>query len=715
MKALLPSLATTVLVCIAISTSHAQSVRWERLAGPAGGSVTSIASTPDGTLLAALDGQGLFRSDDGGSSWKIVGERPDVQWSAIINTTRAGTLLLSGADSLLRRSTDMGATWTVVSDRMIRQIPFVRDSSGGIIGAGEGGLYRSTDDGISWTSTGSAIPEWIGALAVGTDGRLVATVEDAENLRGVKVSTDMGATWRFAQLGDSNTALAGALTVADGRIFAGSSGGGLFRSDDGGTSWTLMPLVTPANYNTLLTLRDGSVIAGTLGDGVFRSVDGGASWQTFGADVGLQVATLRETDDGRVLAGTWYSGVYTVEPALWKHSSLGLPPLGTSSIAFGPSGTIHLIASDGRLYSSSNNGASWDDPGASPRSTRVIAVDRDERLYAGSFGYPNFGLVVSTNGGRSWEATGGLQGEQVLALLVDRRGHIYAGVERGGYSFHNSFTDGLFRSTDQGATWTTLGTGLRRVSPSSIVELGDGTLFIGASYGDRVYRLTPGDTVWQVVSSGLPPYKYPQLLHMLVADREENLYAAMKQGLFRSSDRGASWQNIGGSLGDTNVTALAVSPMGRIFAATARTGVFASDDNGTTWRSIGDPQDATELNVLAVDSSGAILAGGWAGLLRGVTTSSVPAAGARIEAGLAATPNPAGGQMTVQFDLPVAGQTRLALYSTPGEEIRVVAEGEKPEGRHRMEIDCSGIPAGRYLLRLETSAGSQQIGVVVVR
>jgi hypothetical protein len=306
--------------------------------------------------------------------------------------------------------------------------------------------------------------------------------------------------------------------------------------------------------------------------------------------------------------------------------------------------------------------------------------------------------------------------EIVLALQPGRHGEIYAGVERGSNTFHQSLTDGLFRSTDDGATWTTLGTGLTETSPQSIVELSDGTLFIGSQYGKLVLRLSPGDTVWQDLSTGLPVRNNIAPLYALLADRAENLYAGNQKGLFKSTNRGNNWQRIGTEIADTTITALAMAPGGRLYAATILHGVYASDDNGSSWRHLGDPPGTTGFDVLAVDSSGVLNAGSaYAGIYRASEVLSVPSAGNSTESALMVYPNPAGANATLEFTMAAAGTARLGLYSATGQQVAVIGNGIMARGGHRIELDLSGYAPGAYHLRLETAQGAEQVGVVLVR
>jgi hypothetical protein len=95
--------------------------------------------------------------------------------------------------------------------------------------------------------------------------------------------------------------------------------------------------------------------------------------------------------------------------------------------------------------------------------------------------------------------------------------------------------------------------------------------------------------------------------------------------------------------------------------------------------------------------------------------SSVPVTPVSIGAGLVAHPNPAHSRTTVEFEMPSTEAARLVIYSSAGEEVGVIAEGEMPMGINRIEFDLSRYVAGGYHIRLETRRGSEEIGVIIVR
>lgn len=106
--------------------------------------------------------------------------------------------------------------------------------------------------------------------------------------------------------------------ATDGTVFAGT-GGGVYKSTDGGARWALVnvPTLNP-NVNSLAIspnyATDGSVFAGTGDDGVYKSTDGGASWALVNSGltsthINSLAVSPNHAADGTVFAGT-YDGVY---------------------------------------------------------------------------------------------------------------------------------------------------------------------------------------------------------------------------------------------------------------------------------------------------------------------------------------------------------------------------------------------------------------------
>ena len=162
--------------------------------------------------------------------------------------------------------------------------------------------------------------------------------------------------------------------------------------------------------------------------------------------------------------------------------------------------------------------------------------------------------------------------------------------------------DGVFTSSDGGASWSAAGTGLPDSRIMSLVAT-NGRVFVGT--GDAgVWRTTDAGQTWQVSGAGSGDLE----IVLLAADPNQPariwagtggsgllVFASTDDGLFRSVDGSANWPSSGAGLGGVDVTDLLPAD-GRWWAATDN-GVFVSDDDGSSWTV---PGTVLALPVLAI-------------------------------------------------------------------------------------------------------------------
>lgn len=254
-----------------------------------------------------------------GADWAPSGNLPGLGsgriWSLAASPTTAG-FVVAGTDAGVYTSTDGGVTWSATSLKGVRvwAVGFdARNAKRLFAGTDGAGVELSTDSGATWTTESSGLPDLtVRAFAFGLDGIAAGTN------RGVALSPD-GATWHDGGLDQySIAALAVAANSPSLVLVAATdrgdlSNGYLFRYSGSGTAWQSLQSGLPASaiatsvaagpLSTSVTKRPLVV---TTSKGMFRSGDGGSTWTAAtGVAENLTVtsATFSPLDPNLVYAG----------------------------------------------------------------------------------------------------------------------------------------------------------------------------------------------------------------------------------------------------------------------------------------------------------------------------------------------------------------------------------------------------------------------------
>lgn len=261
---------------------RSEEVGWETLAlrRP-----TLLAEAPDGAWLAG-NGEACYRSTDQGATWEErLSIRPFADRGAVVDIAFDGTGTWYVVSShiykekdvyaLLHRSTDGGTTWTTVdlppATTSLEGPAFYGAADGTLLLGGER-TFRSVDGGQTWAAVDLGGIH-VNALTAGAAGRLYAGASAREVpgggavAGGIFISDDRGQTWSRVLAHVDVFSLAAA---AGGALLAGTGDGRLLQSNDAGTTWTARVAgLEPLRVTHLAMAADGSVYAGTNGGGIF--------------------------------------------------------------------------------------------------------------------------------------------------------------------------------------------------------------------------------------------------------------------------------------------------------------------------------------------------------------------------------------------------------------------------------------------------------------
>jgi len=387
------------------------------IAGVADKTIVVAAPPPAPAVPAAIDagtiaGLGARNIGSAAMSGRIAAV-------AAVNVGGQTHLFVGAASGGVWRSLDGGTTFMPVFDReAVQSIGAIaidpKDPKTIWVGTGEAwtrnsvsvgdGIYRSTDNGETWTNLG---------------------LKDSERIAKILVSPR-----------DSNTVFA----CVPGKLWSDSKERGLYRTSDGGKSWALVlpganlstgcsgVSIDPANPEVVLagmwdfrrkgwTFRSGGDGPNApSGSGMFRSADGGRTWTSIATAKGLP-------------------------PAPWGRVELTHAP-SNGKIVYALVESAHSA-----LYRSNDGGATWELRDQSSKmvwrpfyfARLVVDPTNPERLFK-----PDLGLIVSEDGGRSFADSGGGSHGDWHDLWIDPQNpkHVIGGDD-----------GGLWLSYDGGSKW----------------------------------------------------------------------------------------------------------------------------------------------------------------------------------------------------------------------------------------------------------------------
>ncbi len=496
----------------------------------------AVAESDPRRIFVAHRKLGVFRSLDAGATWT----RPETPREAAHVTVFPGDARhVFGAfgTSGVWVSSDGGVTWIATVGKLppkcdVREIAVdPRDPKVlHVIGkeGWNGQFFTSRDGGATWTSskrfkrdfvanptlpdeTGSgAFASGIGGLS--TPSNLAMSPSDpdllfiAANWNNV-LSTDGGRTWEERIHGADITCFHD-LRFVGNRIYAVAMDEGLLTSDDNGATWRQL---TPLKYEAGLSGHQWRVLAREQDDGSHHIVSTVSPWR---AAQEYPNGVLVSTDSGATFVRGQGLPTYLPRPnTMWGQGyarALAADPKDPNVLYLGIDGDAEPAKglSGGGVFKSTDGGLNWIQLPNQPGSRRMfygLAVDPTDsnRLFWGACGDQG-GVWRSEDAGASWERRSGTD-PWIFNLEVAPSGNVYAAGNN------------LWRSTDHGKTWKPISklTGRTVVGLAIDPEDEDRIWISGVTWGGSdaggVFRTTDGGASWQEITGDLP-YKKPLIL-----------------------------------------------------------------------------------------------------------------------------------------------------------------------------------------------------------
>ena len=566
-------------------------------------------------------GDGIYKSEDGGKSWKnmgignsehIGGIAIDPQNSMIVYAAAYGSLRNVGGDRGIFKTTDGGKTWQNVlkiseytgcyevhMDPRYSNILYatahqrMRNLYTGVYGGPESGIYRTLDNGITWEKLTKGLPsENVGRIGLAISpvnpDVLYAIIEATDDDKGIYKSVDRGASWTkqssyissypfyfqklYCDTKDVNKVYSDdvfiQVTIDGGKTWKNL--GDKFKHVDNHTLW-----IDPTNNEHMIAGCDG---------GVYETYDQGKNWD-FKANIPIAEIYKVTTDNSEPF--------YNVYIGTQDNNSLG-----------GPSRTISSagILNQDWLFTNSGDGfetqVDWKDINIIYSQSQNGGLIRfDKRSGENLFIKPQD--FVDTAYRFDWDAA--------LLILKHDNKRLYFGGNK------------LLRTDDQGSTWREISPDLTRGVPQEMQRLmgqswsidqlarkgsmaqivtiaesplDENILFVGSGDG-LIHFTTDGGLNWNKSSvPGLP--EYARVHHVVASNFDKQVaYAACqnmvggdyKPYIYKTNNGGKSWFLINANLpskGSTYTIAEDHTDKNLLFLGT-QFGVYFTNDGGDEW------------------------------------------------------------------------------------------------------------------------------------
>ncbi|MCX7879799.1 MAG: T9SS type A sorting domain-containing protein [Ignavibacteria bacterium] len=450
-------------------------------------------------IFVAVEGYGIYRSTNSGSSWVAVNKGLGFYTVNCFTIANNGGVLAGTDGDGIYYSTDNGNNWTksgyASNFRVITS--FAKTGLGEILcGTYQGGVFISENNGLNWTvfKANDTLKNVTAVTYFNNEEPIAGT----DRIGVLRYDSRNAEDWQLTNLRELGISALGRSRT--GQLFAGASDGSLYRSTNGGVSWTVLRSASLISIEAFHSYGNYLFVSLTNGRS-YRSSDQGLTWTEM--DMGnTRVRFFTNDSTGRILA------------------------LGS-----------RIDTAAGRLLVSTDQGTTWATL-LEKRDTMFVTIGTRNNLFFLGIGFrpanpqnpnsPSSDVLRSTDAGSTWTALGvrAKTSSGISFIGFNSNGNVYI-----------SLTDSVIKSTNNGNSWS-IALGKSSNFYRSIGFTRSGTVFVTADMA--LYISTNEGASWSI------KYVSPQnqfLQPIVVTPFDQILLGSTMGGILTSINSGSSWDS----------------------------------------------------------------------------------------------------------------------------------------------------------------------------
>lgn len=461
---------------------------WKHTGGPEKGAIQNVLSVTDSILLVGSENGYLYRSTDFGKQWSVVSNGHGTGAWGMVSTSE--NKIFVSCDWSLMNSDDFGQTWNYIFG--INGFLYLSDKEDTLFilpyyEANYIYLYNIQSDqlNIMYLPFSGILHQFCQSK---TQNKWILGSSE-----GIHISTDNGVTWQSFNAGLNSIDVISLRINDENDIFAGTNSG-VYYSSNFGLDWNYRNNGIPSNTEILnfLEIDDSVLMVGTSRN-CFKTSDSGLNWTVLSPNLdNRRISSLANFDNNKLLIGS-DSGVFVSEDSTIKYSSKGIAEITVNE--FNEIGNKILAGSKSGLYYSLDKGENWFLNENSP-TTDVHSIEVDSPFV---------------------------------------------------YFIRNSYTDGFWRSDDNGNSWAFVH---REGCCTDLISFSNNILSAGF-YKEAWNQIPPYRGVWYSHDFGdnwiIGSLQYLYIVQSMGIDLEGKLFLGVvdkgspnEHNLFISNNYGAS-------------------------------------------------------------------------------------------------------------------------------------------------------------------------------